>query len=96
MAGLTSTPTINMTVQEVNRWLGRSAIHCVMSLAKSPAKATGKRVAVYYWLDTDELELKFISGTFADVVVYDREVIANGTIEDAQAFARFHLLGEGK
>lgn len=88
--------TIQMTVQEVNSWLARSAIHCTMSLSKDPARATGKRVDVKFWLDTDELELRFISGTFGDVIVYDREVIANGTIEDAQAFARFHLLGEGK
>lgn len=87
--------TIQMTTQEVNKWLTRSAIHCTMSLAKDPARATGKRVDVKFWLDTEELELRFITGTFADVVVLDREVIPNGTIADAQAFARFHLLGEG-
>jgi hypothetical protein len=65
-----------------------------MSLAKNPHSAVGKRVTVHYWLDTDELELKFITGTYSDVVVIDREVIPNGTIADAQAFARLHLLSE--
>jgi hypothetical protein len=66
-----------------------------MSLAKDPARATGKRVDVKFWLDTEELELRFITGTFGDVVVLDHEVVPNGTIADAQAFARFYLLGEG-
>jgi hypothetical protein len=89
-----STLTIQSTTQEVNTWLNRSAIHCVMATTKNPAKSVGKRVTVHYWLDTDELELKFISGTYGDVIVYDREVIPNGTIADAQAFARLHLLSE--
>lgn len=88
--------TIHMTTQEVNSWLGRSAVHCTMSLAKDPARATGKRVDVKFWLDTDELELRFITGTFADVVVLAREVIPNGNILDAQDFALLHLLGKGK
>ena len=88
------TPTIQMTTQEANTWLGRPAIHCTMSLTKDPERTKGYRVTSHYWLDTNELELKFIIGTFAETVVIDREVILNGTIADAQDFARFHLLGE--
>jgi hypothetical protein len=86
--------TIHTTMPGYETWLSRPAIHCTMSLAKNPHASVGKRVTVFYWLDTDELELKFITGTYADVVIFDREVIPNGTIKDAQAFARLHLLGE--
>lgn len=93
MDGLT--PTIHTSTQEVRSYLGRSAIDCTISLAKNPDRATGKRVDVKFWLDTNELELRLITGTFADVVVIEREVVPNGTITDAQDFARFYLLGEG-
>lgn len=90
----TTSKTIHSTTHMVNRWVGRSAVSCIMSLAKNPAKATGERVDVKYWLDTQELELRFITGTYADVVVIDRVVIPKGTVMDAEAFARFHLLDE--
>jgi hypothetical protein len=88
------TPTINMTVQDTVKYLGRPAILCTMSLTKSPKLSKGKRVVSRFWLDTIELELRFITGIYPNVVEFDRKVIANGNILDAQDFARLHLLGE--
>ena len=92
MDGLT--PTIQMTVHDTIPYLGRPAICCTMSLSKDPSRTKGKRVESRYWIDTNELELRFITGTFADVVEFAREVIWFGTVQDAQDFARLHLLGE--
>jgi hypothetical protein len=88
------TPTIQTSNLGMNTWLGGQAVHHIISTAKNPARATGKRVDVRFWVATNELELRYITGTFGDVVVHAREVIPNGTIEDAEAFARLHLLGE--
>jgi hypothetical protein len=88
-----TTPTIQTSVLEGVTYLDRPAMTYTMSLAKYPGLATGKRVVVREWLDTNELELRFITGTFSDVVEFASEVIPYGTVVDAQNFARLHLLG---
>jgi hypothetical protein len=82
---------IHSSVQLATTYLGRPAITQVRSLVQKPEDAECERIVSIYWIDTNELQLRHISGTYGDVVVFAEEVIPNGTVAHAEKFACQHL-----
>lgn len=85
------TKTIHSSVQLNTTYLNRPAVTRIMSLTQRPEVAKGERVVSILWLDTNELELRHITGVYGDVVVFAEELIPNGTVADADEFASRYL-----